>query len=396
MFKSLFKITLVLVGLSLFSFKLRSQERIITTGVPFLLITPNARAAGMGDQGVATSADVFSQQWNPSKYIFSENKSEIGVSYTPYLSKLIDDIFLANITYYSKNTKRNAWGASFKYFSLGDVVLNNLVAGNIIEQGVERPNELTLDFSYSILLSSKYSMSVAARLIHSDLKISSDSDATSASTFGIDISGFYKSNLFDIGSKEGRLRIGFNISNIGPRLSYDAGGRKSFIPTNLKVGSGLNIHLDSSNKISFNLELNKLLVPSPIPVLDEKTGELLNYEQPDISFFTGIFKSFSDALGGFSEELKEVTWALGSEYIFQDRFALRTGYFNEHAEKGSRKYFTLGTGFLLNPIEMNVSYLFSNSKVRNPLENTLRFSFIYNFGGGSLSLPNQEGVVLEQ
>ena len=361
----------------LFSNRITAQERVISTGVPFLLITPDARAAGMGEQGVATSVDAFSQQWNPSKYVFSESKSGFGVSYTPYLSKLVNDIFLANITYFNKNTDRSAWAASLKYFSLGDIVLNDLVAGSIIQQGVERPNELTLDFSYSLLLNTKFSMAVAARFIRSDLKISSDIDASSANTLGVDIAGFYKSDLFDFQDNKARLRLGFNISNIGPRLKYDEGGQKNFIPTNLRIGSGLNVHLDSNNKISFNLEFNKLLVPSPIAVFDENTGEILSYQQPDISFLSGIPESFNDAPDGLSEELKEITWGLGTEYNFQDSFALRGGYFNESLEKGSRRYFTLGAGFSLNFASIDISYLFSTSKVRNPLENTLRFSITF-------------------
>ena len=369
----------------LFSGKLIAQEKIIITGVPFLLITPDARAAAMGEQGVATSADAFSQQWNPSKYVFSEKKSGFGISYTPYLSKLVNDIFLGNITYFSKNTDRSAWAMSFKYFSLGDIVLNDLVAGTIIEQGIERPNELTLDFSYSLLLNTKYSMAVAARFIRSDLKISSDLDATSANTLGVDIAGFYRSDLFDFAKKKARLRIGFNISNIGPRLKYDEGGQKNFIPTNLKLGSGLNMHLDSNNKISLNIEFNKLLVPSPVPVINENTGKIDRYEQPDISFLSGIFESFSDAPDGYKEELKEITWGIGSEYNFQDAFALRAGYFNESLEKGSRRYFTLGTGFSLNFADIDISYLFSTSRVRSPLENTLRFSMTFNMDNPQLA-----------
>jgi hypothetical protein len=267
-----------------------------------------------------------------------------------------------------------------KYFSLGEIVLNDLVAGSIIQQGVERPNELTLDFSYSLLLNSKYSMAVAARFIRSDLKLSSDADASSANTLGVDIAGFYRSDLFDFRENKARLRAGFNISNIGPRLKYDEGGQKNFIPTNLKLGTGLNVHLDANNKISFNVEFNKLLVPTPVAFLDEDTGEVLSYQQPDISFLSGIFESFSDAPDGFSEELKEITWGVGSEYNFQDSFALRGGYFNESLEKGSRRYFTLGAGFSLDFAEIDISYLFSTSKVRNPLENTLRFSIIFNLG----------------
>jgi hypothetical protein len=368
------------LGVFIFHSKTHAQERVISTGVPFLLITPDARAAGMGEQGVATSVDAFSQQWNPAKYVFSEQNSAFAISYTPYLSKLVSDIFLANITYYNKNSERSAWATSLKYFSLGEIVLNDLVAGSIIQQGVERPNELTLDFSYSLLLNSKYSMAVAARFIRSDLKLSSDADASSANTLGVDIAGFYRSDLFDFRENKARLRAGFNISNIGPRLKYDEGGQKNFIPTNLKLGTGLNVHLDANNKISFNVEFNKLLVPTPVAFLDEYTGEVLSYQQPDISFLSGIFESFSDAPDGFSEELKEITWGVGSEYNFQDSFALRGGYFNESLEKGSRRYFTLGAGFSLDFAEIDISYLFSTSKVRNPLENTLRFSIIFNLG----------------
>ncbi|MDB4620983.1 type IX secretion system outer membrane channel protein PorV [Flavobacteriaceae bacterium] len=371
---------LLFLGVFIFHSKTHAQERVISTGVPFLLITPDARAAGMGEQGVATSVDAFSQQWNPAKYVFSEQNSAFAISYTPYLSKLVSDIFLANITYYNKNSERSAWATSLKYFSLGEIVLNDLVAGSIIQQGVERPNELTLDFSYSLLLNSKYSMAVAARFIRSDLKLSSDADASSANTLGVDIAGFYRSDLFDFREKKARLRAGFNISNIGPRLKYDEGGQKNFIPTNLKLGTGLNVHLDANNKISFNVEFNKLLVPTPVAFLDEGTGEVLSYQQPDISFLSGIFESFSDAPDGFSEELKEITWGVGSEYNFQDSFALRGGYFNESLEKGSRRYFTLGAGFSLDFAEIDISYLFSTSKVRNPLENTLRFSIIFNLG----------------
>ena len=358
----------------------QSNSRVITTGVPFLLITPDARSAGMGELGVATSADVYSQQWNPAKYVFAEKSQGLGVSYTPYLSKLVDDIFLANITYYTKNTERSAWGASLKYFSLGDIQFNDLVANTIVQQGIERPNELTLDISYGLKLNEKFSLAVAGRFIRSDLKLSSDADATPASTLGVDIAAFYKGDVFDLGDNKGRMRYGMNISNIGPRLKYDEGGQKNYIPTNLRIGTGLDLIIDANNTLNFNLELNKLLVPSPVAVVEN--GELQGYQQPDITFLKGIFESFNDAPGGFSEELKEITWATGIEYVFQDSFALRTGYFNESLEKGSRRFLTLGAGFRLDFANIDISYLFSTSKIRNPLENTLRFSLTFNLSGG--------------
>lgn len=353
----------------------QSQSRVITTGVPFLLITPDARSAGMGELGVATSADVFSQQWNPAKYVFAQENQAIGVSYTPYLSKLVDDIFLANLTFFTKNNDRSAWGASLKYFSLGDIQFNDLIGNTIVQQGIERPNELTLDLSYGLLLNKKFSMAVAARYIRSDLKLSSDADATPASSIGIDIAAFYQGEYFDMGTNKASMRYGINVSNIGPRLKYDEGGQKNFIPTNLRLGAGMNLDLGESNILNFNLELNKLLVPSPIEV-GQQNGVTL-YDQPDISFLNGIIKSFSDAPNGFSEELKEITWATGVEYVFQDVFALRTGYFNESLEKGSRRFLTLGAGFQLDFATIDISYLFSTSRIRNPLENTLRFSLTF-------------------
>jgi len=366
----------------------QSNSRVITTGVPFLLITPDARSAGMGELGVATSADVYSQQWNPAKYVFSEKSQGVGISYTPYLSKLVDDIFLANVTYFSKNTERSAWGASLKYFSLGDIQFNDLIGNTIVQQGIERPNELTLDLSYGLLLNEKFSLAVAGRFIRSDLKVSSDMDATPASTLGVDIAAFYQGETFNLGSNRAIMRHGLNISNIGPRLKYDEGGQKNYIPTNLRLGTGLELIFDPNNAINFNFEMNKLLVPSPVEVFSD-SGELQGYQQPDISFLKGIFESFNDAPGGFNEELKEITWAVGAEYIFQDSFALRTGYFNESLEKGSRRFITLGAGFSLDFATIDISYLFSSSRIRNPLENTLRFSLNFNLTGGIQAAENE-------
>ena len=355
----------------------QSTDRVITTGVPFLLITPDARAAGMGELGVASSADAFSQQWNPAKYVFTDSNSGFGISYTPYLSQLVDDIFLGNLTYYRQISERSSWAGSLKYFSFGDIQFNEIVGGSIVDQGVQRPNELTLDISYALKLSEKFSMSVGGRFIRSDLKISMDVDATSANSLGVDIAGFYKSDLFDFYNNSSRLRIGFNISNIGPRLKYDEGGQMNFIPTNLRIGSGFDIVFDDNNLLGIHLEASKLLVPSPVASYNDE-NEFIGYKQPDINFLTGIFRSFNDAPDGVSEELKEVTWALGFEYLFNNTIAFRTGYFNESEQKGSRRYITLGTGFSLNFTKIDISYLFSTARIRNPLENTLRFSLTFN------------------
>jgi len=381
--KILLILILYLVKSNLYS---QNNSRVITTGVPFLLISPDARSAGMGELGVATSPDIFSQQWNPSKYVFAEKGKKIGLSYTPYLSKLVNDIFLANITYSLKKNNRSAWGFSLKYFSLGDIQFNDLIGNTIVQQGIERPNELTLDASYGLKLNESFSMAVAARYIRSDLKLSSDADPTPASSIGIDISGFYYGKVFKLNKNIARFRHGFNVSNIGPRLKYDEGGQKNFIPTNIKIGSSMDLIMDEVNVLSFNLELNKLLVPSPVATY--KDGEFIGYQQPDVSFIKGIFESFTDAPEGFSEELKEITWAFGLEYVFQKSFALRTGYFNESLEKGSRRFLTIGAGFNIDFASIDISYLFSTSKIRNPLENTLRFSI-------TLPLTNQNTEIDE-
>lgn len=365
------------------------QDRVITTGVPFLLITPDARAAGMGELGVATSADAYAQQWNPAKYAFSENNSGLGLSYTPYLRQLVDDIFLGSLTYFNKLNERSAWATSLKYFSYGNVQFNDMMSGTIIDQGSKRPNEITVDLSYSLKLSEKFAMAVAGRFLRSDLKIHTDMDATSANSLGVDIAGFYQGDTFDMGNLDGLIRAGFNISNIGPRLKYDEGGQMDFIPTNLKLGSGVDFIFDPSNVLGVHIEFSKLLVPTPVAYYDNN-NQPQGYRQPDIDFFNGIFKSFNDAPGGTQEELKEITWALGLEYLFAKTLALRTGYFNESEEKGSRRYLTFGAGFKLNGMEIDISYLSSTSKIRNPLENTLRFSLSFNFDGSSRATDEQD------
>lgn len=355
----------------------QNSSRVISTGVPFLLITPDARSAGMGELGVATPVDAYSQQWNPAKYAFATSEKGIGISYTPYLNKLVDDIFLGNLAFYKKLNDRSSWATSLKYYSLGNIQFNEFVGGSIIDQGQERPSELSLDLSYALKLSEKFSMAIATRYIRSDLKISLDADTSSANTLGIDIAGFYQTSPFDFGNNNAVFSGGINISNIGPRLNYDMGGKKSFIPTNFKLGFGLNLIYDDQNSLGIYTEFNKLLVPTPVAVYNDD-GVFSGYQQPNIDFLKGIFTSFSDAPSGLSEELSEVTVAIGLEYLFQNTFSLRTGYFNESQDKGSRRYLTFGAGFDLNFMNIDISYLFSTSSVRNPLENTIRFSLSLN------------------
>lgn len=357
---------------------LYSQDRrVITTAVPFLMISADARASGLGEQGVATTPDAFSQHWNPAKYVFLDNKSGVGVSYTPYLSKLVSDVFLANLNYYNVIDERSSWSTSFKYFSLGDIdILQN-------PQDIpylENPNEFTLDASYILKLNDNFSMGVTGRYLMSDVKLQSvDSDSSSASSFAVDISGFYQSDERAYENFNGLWRFGFNISNMGPKMKYEELGKNNFIPTNLKLGSAFDFIFDSSNKLSINLELNKLLVPSPSIPIYNSNDQIIGYNQADVTFLSGLFKSFGDAPDGFSEELKEITLSLGLEYTYNDSFALRVGYFGENEDKGARKYVTFGTGFSLEEIDLDLSYLLSSSSVISPLENTLRFSFTYNF-----------------
>lgn len=353
------------------------DRRVITTAVPFLMISADARASGLGEQGVATTPDAFSQHWNPSKYVFSENLSGVGVSYTPYLSKLVSDVFLANINYFNVIDERSSWSASFKYFSLGDI---DIIQNPQDIPLLENPNEFTLDASYSLKLSDYFALAVTGRYLMSDVKLQSvDSNSDSASSFAVDISGFYQSDEKSYKNFNGIWRAGFNLSNIGPRMKYEELGKKNFIPSNLKIGSAFDFIFDSSNKVSLNLELNKLLVPSPSVPIYNSNEQIIGYNQADVNFLSGIFKSFGDAPDGFSEELKEFTVALGLEYLYNDSFALRAGYFNENENKGARKYLTFGTGFKIEEINLDLSYLLSTSSVISPLENTLRFSFTYNF-----------------
>lgn len=370
-----------------FSFS-QNSNRVITTGVPFLLITSDARAAGMGELGVATSADIYSQQWNPAKYAFSSNEKALGLSYTPYLSKIVDDIFLGNFTYFKKVDDRSSWATSLRYFSLGEIQFNEFISGSVVDQGFQRPTELTLDLSYALKLSSVFSMAVAGRFIYSDLKIAIDADTSSASSLGFDIAGYYQSQSFKLSSNKAVFRSGINISNIGPRLNYEKGTQKSFIPTNLRIGFGLDLLYEDESSLGIYSEFSKLLVPTPIAIFDSNNN-FQGFRQPDVDFINGIFISFSDAPDGFSEELSEITAALGLEYSLRDSFSIRTGFFNESQEKGSRRYLTMGTGFNINFINVDLSYLFSTSRVRNPLENTIRFSLSINLDKTSLQIPDE-------
>lgn len=362
-----------------------NDTRVITTALPFLRIAGDARAAAMGDMGVATSSDAYSQQWNPAKYAFSLREHRIGFSYTPYLGNLVNDIAIAQLVYSDRISDRSAFAAGIRYFSLGSITLRQ----DVDDPGREEsPNEFVIDGTYSLKLADQFAMAVTGRFLRSDLRIQGvNNDASAANSFGVDISGYYQSEEDSYGDIYGRWRGGFNISNIGPKVSYDTGGQENFIPTNLALGGGFDFILnDGFSKIAVTAELNKLLVPTP-PIREEGDAdndgvprEIIAGQDDNVSFVSGMFQSFGDAPGGFREEIREITWALGAEYTYNENFALRAGYFNEAADKGARQFLAMGAGFEFSSITVDLSYLFSTSRVRSPLEGTLRFSLSFAFG----------------
>lgn len=365
----------------------QDDNRVITTGVPFLLIAADARSAGMADQGVATSPDAFSQQYNPAKYAFSLDKQGFSVSYTPYLTDLVNDIALGQVTYYNRINERSAFAGSLRYFGLGDI---ELTEGPDSPVRVVSPSEFALDGSYSLKLSERFSMAVAGRYIRSNLRIPDGlGDASAATSFAVDLAGYYQSEEQAYSDFNGRWRAGFNFQNMGPKISYDSDDiSTNFLPANMRLGGGFDFIFDEYNKVGVGIELTKLLVPTPPKPADTDGDGTISDEEIQesyaeyrkIGWVEGIFKSFGDAPDGFSEELREFTYSVGAEYLYQDSFAFRLGYFNEHETKGARKFFSLGAGFKYNVVKIDVSYLFSASKVKNPLENTLRFSLTFNFG----------------
>jgi hypothetical protein len=383
------KISIVIICLFSIQLSVAQDANPITTGVPFLMVAADARAAGMADQGVATSTDAFSQQWNPAKYAFSLDKQGFAVSYTPYLTGLVNDISLGQVNYFNKIDDRMAFAGSLRFFGFGDIELRQTDSPDEIPRVVS-PNEFALDGSYALKLDDRFSMSVAGRYIRSALRVATEeTDASPASTFAVDVSAFYQSEEIAYDDFNGRWRAGWIWQNLGPKISYDDDEFSSnFLPANMRIGAGFDFIFDEYNKVALNVELAKLLVPTPQFAKDlDGDGEISADERAQnrddyrkIGWVEGIFKSFGDAPGGFSEELKEFTYSIGSEYVYQDSFSLRAGYFNESPLKGARKFFSLGAGFKYNVVKIDVSYLFSASKVRNPLENTLRFSLSFAFG----------------
>lgn len=361
----------------------------IQTGVNSLNIAPDARGASMGDLGAATDPDVNSQYWNPSKYAFAYSQGAVSLNYTPWLRKLVNDIFLADVSGYYKigSNDNQAISASLRYFSLGEV--NSRGPGEDIGGQTLNPYELSVDFGYSRKLSEKFSMGVVFRYIYSDLGFSESyagDQSTGASAFSADISGYYTTYPI-IGRNECQWSWGWNISNIGTKVSYNNGENPAFLPTNLRLGTSFTFPLADYHNLSVSLDANKLLVPARPRRADfesgtEGDGQYLDKleEWENMSPITGIFKSFSDAPGGFKEELREITWSLGAEYSYNQQFFLRAGYYYENKYKGNRQYFGMGAGFSLNVVRLDASYMLATAQT-SPLDQTLRFTLTFDMDG---------------
>lgn len=358
---------------------LDKQYNVITTAVSFLTITPDSRSGGMGDAGAATTNDVWAQHSNASKYALEEDDFGVGLSYTPWLSNLgIKDINLLYLAGYKKLSKKEALGASLCYFSLGDIPAfdeNGNSAGYEIS-----PKEYSVDVSYSRFLADNFIMGMTARFIYSNLTGGTVENYHAGKAVAADISGTYFKNIK--GSVPGLLTVGFNLSNIGSKISYSE-DNKDFIPANLRLGAGYNMEIDKYNKVGVYFDINKLLVPTP-PIYQTIDGQrvMIGGKDDDVSVPVGIFQSFYDAPGGFKEEMKEFMLSIGAEYWYNDQFAVRAGYFNEAKTKGDRKYFTAGAGLRLNVFGLDFSYLVPVNGKNSPLANTFRFSLTFDFNDG--------------
>lgn len=358
----------------------------ILTGAPFLRISPDARAGGLGDQGVATSTDNYSQYWNAAKYAFAPDYSGVAFTYTPYMGSLVNDVFLLNATYYTflGQDERSTLGASIYYFNMGEIELNQLQGTDIVSMGKAKPNEFSIDLSYGLRLTDNYSMAVTGRFIRSDLFNGvSDGTVQPANTFAVDLAGYYQSETMDTNNFEGKLRGGFQISNIGPKLDYsNSEDNASYLPTTLRLGVGYDFKFDDYNKVGITTEFSKLLVPTPTYEKDENGNPIPGTGYiPNKGVMSGIFSSFGDAPGGGKEELKEIMYSVGAEYSYNDALFIRAGYFHESPMKGDRQHLTLGLGLKYNAFAFNASYLIPMSDTNNALENTLRFGIAWNFGG---------------
>ena len=350
----------------------------VNTSVTSQTIAPDARSAGMGDVGVATDPDVVSQYWNPAKYPFTISRAGVALNYTPWLRELVNDMDLAYLAGYYRIGDYSAVSASLRYFSLGEVFL-----GTSDDAMTINPYEMSLDVAYSLMLSETFSIGAAVRWIYSDLTYDYTSDTAPGSAFAADLACYYQ-NYINLGQRECQLGLGLNISNIGSKISFGGDNNSEFIPTNMRLGASLMIPIDEYNRFTISADANKLLVPTyPKQEDGESTEDYQERVQKnyyDVSSISGIFKSFGDAPGGLKEELQEVQWSVGGEYVYHDKFALRAGYHHESANKGNRKYFTVGAGFKMSVFSLDAGYVIATAK-SNPLDHTLRFSLSFDMDG---------------
>lgn len=349
----------------------------VTTSVTSQSIAPDARSAGMGDVGAATDPDVVSQYWNPAKYPFNISRAGVAINYTPWLRQLVNDIDLAYVAGYYRIGDYSAVSASLRYFSLGAVQMSD------DENFTINPYEMSFDVAYSLMLSENFSLGAAVRWIYSDLTYDFTSDTAPGSAFAADLSCYYQ-NYLNIGQRECQLGLGLNISNIGSKISFGGDNNSEFIPTNMRLGASLMVPIDEYNRFTIAADANKLLVPTYPKQNEGETTEAyqerVQKDYYDVSSISGIFKSFGDAPGGFKEELQEVQWSVGAEYIYHDKFALRAGYHHESENKGNRKYFTVGAGFKMSVFSLDAGYVIATAK-SNPLDQTLRFSLSFDMDG---------------
>ena len=354
----------------------------ITTAVPFLLISPDSRAGGMGDVGVATSPDANSLHWNPAKFAFVEDEVGFAVSYVPWLRALVPDINLSYLAGYKKLNKNEAIAMELRYFTLGDITFTDVIGNNL---GQYKPSEFAIGSAYSRKLSDQFSLAISGRYIYSNLtggQSAGGITTNAGQSIAADVAGYYRKDI-RIAKKDMQLALGANVSNIGNKVRYTETSTRDFIPINLRLGTALNADLDEYNKISFAFDINKLLVPTPPIYNDSIDGQIDFGQDPNVSVVSGIFQSFGDAPGGFSEEMREINYSIGTEYWYDDQFAVRAGYFNEHNTKGGRKFFTFGSGVKYNVFALDFSYLINASRAingNNPLANTMRFTLIFDFG----------------
>ncbi len=352
----------------------------VKTAATSQMIAPDARSAGMGDVGAATEADAVSQYWNPAKYPFAISRSGVALSYTPWLRQLVNDIGLAYLAGYYRIGDYSAISGSVRYFSLGEVTTITKGGGTGL---TIKPYEMSVDVAYSLMLSEKFSIAAGVRWIYSDLTYSYTDNTSPGSAFAADL-GLYYQNYVNLGQRECQLGLGMNISNIGSKISMGNDLHSDFIPTNLRLGASLMVPIDEYNRFTIAADANKLLVPTaPHQRKGETTEEFQRREQRDyydISSIGGIFKSFGDAPGGFKEELEEINYSLGAEYIYNDKFTLRAGYHHESANKGNRKYFTVGAGFRMSAFTLDAGYVIATAK-SNPLDQTLRFTLSFDMDG---------------